>query len=196
MVIYTEKFKGATAGILKYMDVIRELARNNGDWKGYDQKFRKMKMQQKLGWGVSHQEMYFRVLCDVKESYNEASKSSVNSMKLPNVNVPAGYCIGYHIGKLCLVPCKYSHNCYICNQLHPATKCWYARGSFSDAQMQVNQPFTYQTQEFNNFRPSRNQFPRHRSNLSRPPRFQVCIIGNPPAFRFKTPNIHTPRNFI
>jgi hypothetical protein len=49
MAIYTEKFKGATAGILKYMDVIRELARNNGDWKGYDQKFRKMKMQQKLG---------------------------------------------------------------------------------------------------------------------------------------------------
>jgi hypothetical protein len=49
-----------------------------------------------------------------------ASKSSVNSMKLPNVNVPAGYCIGYHIGKLCLVPCKYSHNCYICNQFHPA----------------------------------------------------------------------------
>jgi hypothetical protein len=51
MAIYTEKFKGATAGMLKYMDVIRELARNNGDWKGYDQKFRKMKMQQKLGWG-------------------------------------------------------------------------------------------------------------------------------------------------
>jgi hypothetical protein len=91
MAIYTEKFKGATAGMLKYMDVIRELARNNGDWKGYDKKFRKMKMQQKLGWGVSHQEMYFRALCGVKESYDEASKSSVNSMKLPNVNVPAWY---------------------------------------------------------------------------------------------------------
>ena len=42
---------------------------------------------------MSHQEMYFRALCGVKESYDEASKSSVNSMKVPNVNVPAGYCI-------------------------------------------------------------------------------------------------------
>lgn len=183
--IYTEKFKGAMAGMLKYMDVIRDLARNNGDWKGYDKKFRKMKMQQKLGWGMSHQEMYFRALCGVKESYDVASISSVNSMKLSNVNVPTGYCIRYHTGKPRLIPCKNSHSFYICNKFHPATQCWYARGSFSGAQMQVNQSFTYQTQEFNNFRPSRNQFPRQRSNLPRPPRFQVRSTGNPPAVRFK-----------
>lgn len=94
------------AGMLKYMDVIRDLARNNGDWKGYDKKFRKIKMQQKLGWGMSHQEMYFRALCGVEESYDVASISSVNSMKLSNVNVPTGYCVRYHTGKPRLIPCK------------------------------------------------------------------------------------------
>jgi hypothetical protein len=59
-------------------------------------------------WGVSHQEMYFRALCGVKESYDEARKSSVNSMKLPNVNVPAGYCIHMYFNIPAVAPLNFS----------------------------------------------------------------------------------------
>ena len=32
-----------------------------------------MQMQQKLGWGVSHQELYIRALCGVKDSNEKES---------------------------------------------------------------------------------------------------------------------------
>ena len=74
--IYIEKHPSTMAGLLKYMEVARNLARSNGDWVTYDTKFRKMQMQQKLGWGVSHQELYFRALCGVMDM-NERKKDYV-----------------------------------------------------------------------------------------------------------------------
>ena len=43
--IYIEKHPSAMAGLLKYMEVLRDLARSNGDWVTDDTKFRKMQMQ-------------------------------------------------------------------------------------------------------------------------------------------------------
>jgi len=57
MTIYMEKFKDCGAAMLKYLDVIRDIAKRRGDWAHYDSKFRQSKLQLKLTWGVVHQEL-------------------------------------------------------------------------------------------------------------------------------------------
>jgi len=96
----------AMAGLLKYMEVVRDLARSNGDWVTYDTKFRKMQMQQKLGCGVSHHELYFRALCGVK-NMNERNRDYVKkNYVLKNMSmssIPTWYCVRFHTGSTCFI---------------------------------------------------------------------------------------------
>jgi hypothetical protein len=45
MSIYIEKHPGSVSGMLKYMEVVREIAKRKGNWHNYDSKFRLTKSQ-------------------------------------------------------------------------------------------------------------------------------------------------------
>lgn len=133
MTIYIEKYKDSGPQMLKYLDVIRDLAKQKGDWQNYDKKFRKSKMQLKLTWGVVHQELYFRCLHEQNKVQDQGSlkyiynvnQGKMNVQQSQGLPVPIGYCARYHLGNQCLLPCKYNHKCYGCNQLHQASRCPY-----------------------------------------------------------------------
>jgi hypothetical protein len=64
MSIYIEKHPGSLSGKLKYMEVVREIAKRKGNWHNYDRKFRLTKSHLTLTWGVTHQEIYVESLLD------------------------------------------------------------------------------------------------------------------------------------
>ena len=87
----------------------------------------KMQAQQKLGWSVSHQELYFRVLCGVKD-LNEKNRDYViknYGLNMSMSSIPTRYCVCFHTGSSCLLSCKYNHVCYICNRIYLASICQY-----------------------------------------------------------------------
>jgi hypothetical protein len=42
-------------GLIKYMEVVREIARKKGNWWYYDHEFRSTKFQVQIGWQMTHQ---------------------------------------------------------------------------------------------------------------------------------------------
>lgn len=70
--------------------------------------------------------MWFRSLHDpTKGSENNGKNTYAGVNSIPNASsIPLGYCVRFHSGNTCYLPCKYNHNCYACNRSHPANKCW------------------------------------------------------------------------
>jgi hypothetical protein len=46
-----------------------------------------------------------------------------NSNNMPRV--PIGYCVRFHLGNFCQLPCQYNHKCFVCNSPHSSIKCWH-----------------------------------------------------------------------
>ena len=53
---------------------------------------------------------------------NYQNAGFMNNFQVPAI--PNGYCIRYHQGHYCQLPCRYNHKCFKCNRLHPSYRCW------------------------------------------------------------------------
>jgi len=170
MSIYIEKHPGSVSGMLKYMEVVREIAKRKGNWHNYDRKFRLTKSQLTLTWGVTHQEIYVESLLDRTVFDNTVKVSSAVQGGQLNLNrsstqynqsvpqVPVGYCVKFHTGKFCAIPCRYSHNCYKCSRLHPSIRCYIA-GIPNVSRLPGGQDVNFSFRNGNNnFRPHRTPF--------------------------------------
>lgn len=146
--------------------------------------------------GVSHQELYLRALCGVKDMNVRNRDYAIKNygLNMSMSSIPTGYCVRFHTGSSCFLPSKYSHVCYICNRTHPASRCRYAGATGTNFQFQTPQPTFYHPQEGSNFRPQRVSDFRHRSSVPR-----ITLRGFPRNHispnRFRNPNSYTPRNF-
>lgn len=176
MAIYCEKFKDAAPALLKYMNIVRDIAKRKGDWLEYDIEFRKTKCQFKVSWANIHHELW--LLNMLKEKHDiyktDVHQTPVNSYINNNLvpMVPIGYCRRFHEGSACQLPCRYNHKCYKCNRLHPANRCW----------QQVNAGTCYQSYNV------------PRSNYFRPPREQPRARSFQTNFRFPRPPIRYPNS--
>ena len=72
MAIYCEKFKDSAPDLLKYMTIVRDIAKKKGDWAEYDMEFRKSKCQLKVSWANIHHELWLSKM--LKEN-NEKSNN-------------------------------------------------------------------------------------------------------------------------
>ena len=127
MEIYVENHPEAAQGLIKYMEVVREIARKKGNWWYYDHEFRSTKFLVQIGWQMTHQELYVGALLDqslhdLQQGANSDMGQKVNS-GIHQPIVPVGYCAKFHLGNYCPLSCKYNHNCYKCNKLH-ASVCF------------------------------------------------------------------------
>jgi hypothetical protein len=185
MTIYCQKISKATGDLIKYMDIIRNMARQKGNWLLYDMEFRKSKCQLNVSWGNMHHQLWLQhMLSDRAESgsttnnlYHGTCTQTQNSNNMPRV--PIGYCVRFHLGNFCQLPCQYNHKCFVCNSPHSSIKCWHLGES-------GNQSGT----RFNNgahlFCPSTGQQFRFRNSQSGP-RF------NKPYTRYPNPNQYVRR---
>ena len=136
MAVYCEKFQNLFPHLVKYMDIIRNMARQKGNWKQYDIEFRQSKCQLTVTWGNMHHSLWLQyMVTDKNDSEQNAHSTHHPSNTHNNVQnaqkIPYGYCIRFHQGFYCQTPCIYNDKCYICNLYHPAVKCWYIQGVMS-----------------------------------------------------------------
>ncbi|XP_063415122.1 uncharacterized protein LOC134697032 [Mytilus trossulus] len=180
MVIYCQKFTDAFEDLVTYMETVREIAKSNGQWLKYDKKFRKAKCQLRVSWANMHQELWLKAMQKTPDVQNDNYQSQRRNYNTSNDHIPQGFCVRFHSGNFCQLPCKCLHKCYICNKLHPASKCWHT----------ANQQSTNYNQNVNTFRSFRTPFqgarPRNMHSNSH------AFHANP---RFPRPQLRFP-NFI
>ena len=104
-----------------YMHFILELEHDGGDWRGYDEGFRKKRATVKTPWNLFHNVLYATVYGGYKkhQPFREGPRSSG-----PNKfggSIPTGYCFAYNEkGSGCgRKSCQYKHLCFKCDQQHP-----------------------------------------------------------------------------
>ena len=107
MSIYIEKHSGSLSGKLKYMEVVREIAKRKGNWHNYDRKFRLTKSHLTLTWGVTHQEIYVESLLDRTLFNNTVKVSSAVQGGQLNFNRPSIQSVC--TTSPCWILCKVSH---------------------------------------------------------------------------------------
>ena len=116
--IYTAKFPSEAPSLMKYGEIVRDLAVRGHNWQFYDENFRYIKQSQALPWGSVHWELWLRSC-----SFGKA-QSTVSPVpkKANNVSVPKGFCFKFHRGIPC-AGCSFKHSCFKCGKNHRGSTC-------------------------------------------------------------------------
>ena len=120
--VYTSRFPHEAPALMKYGEVVQDLAVRGGNWKFYDENFRFLRQAQPASfpWGVTHWELWMRAQHSVKQQTNAANPGRA---KPQDRGTPKGYCFKFHKGMECIPNCAYKHLCYKCQGSHPVSRC-------------------------------------------------------------------------
>ena len=118
--VYTTKFPQETPALMKYGEVVRNLAARGGNWRYYDTNFRYLKQQQpaSLAWNEVHWELWIR-----SQNLSTTKPPRPSNGGDNPVFIPHGYCRKFHRGGAC-AGCNFKHECHKCHRLHPSSKCF------------------------------------------------------------------------
>ena len=121
--IYSEKFAQETPKLMKYCEIVRDIAAKPGDWQFYDEQFRYIRQSapEQFPWDAVHWELWLKAVTNFRPKTNVTSdKSSTRSRT--RQSFPKGTCWAFHGGRVCN-GCRYEHICYKCGSKHPAPQC-------------------------------------------------------------------------
>ena len=125
MAIYTRKSPSDAPALMKYGDIVRDLAKRGHNWSFYDENFRFLK-QSGLGslpWGDIHWELWFRSSTFPKKfSSTQPVSSPKSNQQRGFFAIPKGFCYKFHKGLDCF-GCTFQHTCFKCSGSHPALNC-------------------------------------------------------------------------
>ena len=131
--VYTSRYPTEAPSLMKYGEIVQDLAVRGHNWRFYDESFRLLRQTQSstLPWGAVHFELWLR---SQQGSSRRNSGSLGHSSAKPGhlLNVPTGYCYKFHKGVDC-PGCSYKHACFKCDGAHPAI-----RGNFRDPKRNSN----------------------------------------------------------
>ena len=124
--VYTVKYPMKAPALMKYSEVVRNLALRGADWRFYDTQFRLLRQANptELPWGSTYWELWIRA-----QNFNHARLSkpqptlrNSSSSSAAGLFVPKGFCRKFNRGDHC-AGCNYKHACYKCGVVHPALRC-------------------------------------------------------------------------
>ncbi|XP_068696668.1 uncharacterized protein [Montipora foliosa] len=123
--VYTERYQSETPQLMKYCEVVRDIALSNGDWLWYDEQFRYLRQSapDKYPWDQIHWELWLRASANFRRSQSIPNKPQTSTRQRFRSNFfPRGTCWTFHAGKHCQ-GCQFEHVCYKCGAKHPAIQC-------------------------------------------------------------------------
>ena len=123
--VYTERYQSETPQLMKYCEVVRDIAFSNGDWLWYDEQFRYLRQSapDKYPWDQIHWELWFRASANFRRSQSITNKPQPSTrQRFRSHFFPRGTCWAFHAGKHCQ-GCQFEHVCYKCGAKHPAIQC-------------------------------------------------------------------------
>jgi len=120
--VYTSRFPHEAPALMKYGEVVQDLAVRGGNWKFYDDNFRFLRQAQPASfpWGVIHWELWMRAQHSVKK---QTTTAILGRAKPQDRGTPKGYCFKFHRGMECVANCAFKHLCYKCEGSHPVSRC-------------------------------------------------------------------------
>ena len=120
--VYTSRRPHEAPALMKYWEVVQDLAARGGNWKFYDENFRFLRQAQPASfpWGVIHWELWMRAQHSLKKQSDPAGQSRA---KQQDQGTPKGYCFKFHRGVVCDAGCAFKHLCYKCEGPHPVSRC-------------------------------------------------------------------------
>lgn len=123
--IYTQRHPAEIQDILKYIQIIRNMASASrpGVFLAYDRDFRKLRAHNSMPWSHLHQELHFTVTRHA--STLPTASTPLGRSQLPKKqSFPSGYCFVFCTYGTCKNPnCRYQHLCPICRGHHAQSKC-------------------------------------------------------------------------
>jgi hypothetical protein len=134
--IYTERFYKETSNLLQYTQQVKQMYRNGGAWRSYDETFRRHRAARMIPWNSTLMDKWL-------ECSNHTAPSQPNrSVNVPNHNMrqqhnagsqsfpaprrryyKAGLCFPFNNGETCRQNCKFQHSCDNCGGNHPFVDC-------------------------------------------------------------------------
>lgn len=130
--IYIQRYPKAAAPLLKYSEIVRDLAKRSGPaaFRYYDETFRALRQSMPdLRFEVPHQEIWMTAMSMRPFQYNPQASSQNQPFRakssVSNRAIPKGYCYSYNsAGTHCKAQnCQYKHLCPQCHEQHPKFKC-------------------------------------------------------------------------
>ena len=103
--VYTVKYPLEAPSLVKYGEVVRDLAARGGDWRFYDQQFSHLRHSNtsEMPWGSTHWELWIRAQ-NFHNSARFTKNLTVRNSSVPypiGPFVPKGYCHKFHQGNNC-----------------------------------------------------------------------------------------------
>lgn len=132
--IYLQKHPNAAPALIKYSEIVRDLAKRFGSqaFSYYDENFRSLRQANpNLRFDTPHHELWIKAtthkpLASIN-SPQPFRNNKFSNQQTPSSQggIPKGYCFNYNKpGTFCKVAnCQFRHSCPDCNQQHPKFKC-------------------------------------------------------------------------
>ena len=122
--VYTAKFPLDAPALMKYSEVVRDLAARGADWRFYDSQFRILRQSNpaEFPWGSTHWELWIRAQNFNNARFSKAPMPARQNSSNAGFVVPKGYCRKFHRGTDCS-GCSFKHQCFKCGAVHPALRC-------------------------------------------------------------------------
>ena len=118
--VYSEKVANEAAPLMKYCEVVPDLASKGGDWHWYDEQFRYLRQSSpdQYPWDQIHWELWLRASNPVRKSQTQPPTNK----RFRSHWFPKGTCWAFHSGKHC-GGCQFEHLCFRCGGKHPGGQC-------------------------------------------------------------------------
>lgn len=122
--VYTRRFPSEAPGLMKYCEIIQDLASRGFNWKFYDENFRFLRQSSAstLPWGSVHWEPWLRAQPSSLVSGKRSQPFTGPAKAGDNQRVPHGFCFKFHRGLDC-AGCAFKHTCFHCQRDHRASQC-------------------------------------------------------------------------
>ena len=124
--IYSVKCSQDAPKLMKYCEVVRDLANKSGDWIFYDEQFRYLRQSspELYPWDQIHWELWLRAMTKFGaklQSFTGSDRTTPRGrFRTSAPPFPRGTCLSFHSGRQCR-GCRYVHVCLKCGAKHPAT---------------------------------------------------------------------------
>ena len=127
--VYTVKKPEQGPNLVKYIEIVRDLAKRGGDWRYYDESFRYMRSSEGWPWEQPHWELWFKAVT-VKDLFKSGNTSGSSLPYKPfrygsrrfQQPLQRGVCLKYNSRRPCS-GCRFDHRCGFCRGAHPSTQC-------------------------------------------------------------------------
>jgi len=123
--IYVVRFPNEAPKLMKYCEIVRDIAAKSGDWLFYDEQFRLLRQTapNKYPWDAVHWELWLKVTFRGRQTPSNGDRPNNSRPRSSQSPFPKGTCWAFQAGRFCGGGCKFDHKCFKCGAKHPATRC-------------------------------------------------------------------------